>query len=165
MTTLRRLYYEYSTYHIISRGNNRQNILQNHEDKLSFLESLSNYKLRYSFKLFAFVLMDNHFHLIIETNPAHNISRVMQGILLSYSNKFRRKYCYVGHVWQGRFFSKVIQSEPQVIQNIEYIHNNPVRASMVRSCVEFSWSSACYYGGLPNSVIDKLIDINRFGEI
>ena len=164
MTISRRLYYENPVYHIISRGNNRQTVFKDHADKESMLDSISRYRLKYSFKIYAFVLMDNHFHLIIETKPTHNISRVMQGILLSYSNKFRYKYHYVGHVWQGRFLSKVIQSEQQFINNAEYIHNNPVRADLVQERCEYLWSSARYYQGLINAAIDGKIDIDRFGE-
>ncbi len=165
MTISRRIYYEYPVYHITSRGNNRQPILAGQADKETFLESLSRYKLRYAFKIYAFVLMDNHFHLIIETHPLHNISKVMQSILLSYSNKFRRKYQYVGHVWQGRFISRVIRSERQLINNIKYIHDNPVRANMFQDGAEYIWSSAAFYQGISNPNIEGKIYIDRFGDI
>jgi len=164
MTISRRLYYEYPIYHIIARGNNRQSILGLPQDKEAMLDSLACYKIRYSFKIYAFILMDNHFHLIIETHPLHNISKVMQAVLLSYSNKFRHQYKYVGHVWQGRFVSRVIRSEQQLINNIKYIHDNPVRANMVQESVEYPWSSAAYYRGLSNSKIGEKIDIDLFGE-
>ncbi len=164
MTVPKRLYYEQPVYHIISRGNNRQYILQNDGDKKSFLETLSRYKARYSFKLYAFVLMNNHFHLIIKTCPKHNISRVMQGILLSYSNKFRNKYDYIGHVWQGRFVSRVILSDAHMLRNINYIHNNPVRAKTTKASTDYPWSSSCSYLGATNLKIKNKITIDLLGQ-
>jgi len=162
MTIPRRLYYDNPVYHITSRGNNRQSILKQAEDKETMLDSLAFYKCRYEFKIYAFVLMDNHFHLILETHKLHNISKVMQGILLSYSNRFRHKYNYVGHVWQGRFLSKVITSEGQIISNVQYIHNNPIRANMVDRNTDYVWSSARCYEGISNPGIERKIAIDRF---
>lgn len=103
MARIKRVYFENAAYHICIRGNNKQAVLNTPEDKLAFLETLAKYKNRFAFKLFGFVLMDNHAHLVIGTANQTNISKVMQAITLSYSQKFRNKYNYVGYVWQGRF--------------------------------------------------------------
>lgn len=126
-----RVYFENATYHISIRGNNKQNILERDTNKRLFLESLRKFKSRFGFKLYAFILMDNHVHLVIEANHYANISKIMQAITLSYSVKFRKRNPYVGYVWQGRFKSNVIDDDKYILECIEYIHNNPVRVGLV----------------------------------
>ena len=160
----KRIYYENATYHVISRGNNRQFILKDEDDKRSLLLSIAKYKDRYHFLLYAFVLMDNHIHLIIEVNESHNISRVMQAILLSYSRKYRVKHSYSGHLWQGRFGSIPILKERYIRELIDYIHQNPVRAKMVDQATDYIWSSARAYSCLENNQIDSLLAIDKYGH-
>ena len=145
MARAARIYYTNCFYHICIRGNNRQNILLDPEDKEIFLACLGKFKKRFEFKLFGFVVMHNHVHLIIGTGKI-NISKIMQAITLSYSNRFRKKYSYTGYVWQGRFRSNVIESESYILQSIEYAHYNPVRAGIVNDPADYVWSSyLCYY--------------------
>ncbi|MFA4889749.1 MAG: transposase [Candidatus Omnitrophota bacterium] len=150
-----RIYYDHAVYHISIRGNNRQAVLEADEDKIAFLATLSKFKERFSFKLYGLVLMDNHSHLVVEANQTGNISKIMQAITLSYSQKFRHKYHYTGYVWQGRFKSNLIEEDRYIIDCIEYIHNNPVRAKMVEHPKDYPWSSYHFY----NSDIDPLKDI------
>ena len=105
MARASRVYYQNAVYHVSIRGNNRQDVLGAEADKQSFLVSLDKFRCRLDFKLYAFCLMDNHAHLIINTNGRANISKVMHAITLSYSVKFRKRYRYSGYVWQGRFKS------------------------------------------------------------
>lgn len=161
---LPRIYYTDAVYHVISRGNNKLAILKTKNDKTFFLQSLFRYKQRFNFKLFAFVLMDNHFHLVLQTNPIHNISKIMHSLLLSFSCKYRNNYHYVGHVWQGRFISKIITGDQYILECIEYIHNNPVRAKMTKNSVDYIWSSAKFYDNMPNVIIEKLILIDSYGH-
>lgn len=141
MARIKRIYFENAVYHVCIRGNNKQAILNTPEDKLAFLETLAKYKNRFAFKLFGFVLMNNHVHLVIGTTNQVNISKIMQAITLSYSQKFRNKYSYVGYVWQGRFKSKVIEGENYILECLNYIHRNPVRANIVSGLKEYKWSS------------------------
>ena len=99
MARTKRVYYQNAVYHVCLRGNNRQMVLKEESDKIEFLKTLSRFKERFLYKLFGFVLMDNHPHLVIEVNGIHNISKIMQAIALSYSQKFRHKYGYTGYVW------------------------------------------------------------------
>ncbi|MEW6008866.1 MAG: transposase [Candidatus Omnitrophota bacterium] len=165
MVRYKRIYYHNAVYHITFRGNNRQPILKENKDKELFLETLSKFKERFQFKLYGFVLMDNHAHLVIETNHLFNISKIMQSILLSYSLQFRRKYNYTGHVWQGRFKSNVIEGERYILQCIEYIHNNPVRANIATTAEDYLWSSFYLYSGNENSIVTDRIGIDRYGDI
>ncbi len=137
----KRIYFQNAVYHICIRGNNKQAILARDEDKIAFLNSLQKYKLRFDFKLHAFVLMINHVHLVIAATNQNNISKIMQAVTLSYSQKFRKKYNYTGYVWQGRFKSSIIDKDKYIIACINYIHNNPVRAKMVDNVKKYPWSS------------------------
>jgi len=148
MPNAKRLYYQNAVYHICLRGNNRQYILDKEEDKISFLNSLEKFRLRFGFVIYAFVLMDNHVHLVIKTSSLITISKIMQAVALSYSVKFRKKHGYTGYVWQGRFKSNVIEGQRYILECIEYIHNNPIRAKMVERIEDYFWSSYCFYQGL-----------------
>ena len=161
MSRTPRVYYHNAVYHVTIRGNNKQAVLRKEEDKNNFLKSLRRYKERFKFKLFGFVLMDNHAHLVIQTNASINISRVMQAIILSYSQKFRHKYNYVGYVWQGRFRSNVIESENYILECLSYIHNNPLRAKIVEKVEDYIWSSYHVYNRNKNP-LEGLIEIDRF---
>jgi len=90
MASVKRLYYQNAVYHVCIRGNNKQYILQEEEDKVIFLKSLEKFRTRFGFKLYGFVVMDNHVHLVIQTNSLVSISKIMHAITLSYSVKFRR---------------------------------------------------------------------------
>ncbi len=138
-------------------------ILRNKEDKVLFLETLVKFKDRFKFKLYAFCIMDNHVHLVIEAAEKANISKIMQAITLSYSQKFRRKYNYSGYVWQGRFKSNVIEGEKYIIDCIEYAHNNPVRASLVEVPEDYQWSSYHFYHSGENPIKEQ-IEIDIFGN-
>jgi putative transposase len=140
-----RFYYNNSVYHVCIRGNNRQNILGKEEDKEMFLACLERFKTRFGFKLFGFVVMDNHAHLVIGTTSKINISKIMQAITLSYSVSFRKRYPYTGYVWQGRFVSNIIEDDSYILKCLEYIHNNPVRAGIVRRVEDYLWSSYNLY--------------------
>jgi len=140
---MRRIYYEHAVYHVMARGNNRNNILE--ENKDLFLEVIGQYQKRFQFKIYAYVVMDNHFHMVVECGRKNNISRIMQPILLSYSCYYRNRNKYVGHVWQGRFKSKIIEGEKYIIECIDYIHQNPVKSNIVNNAKEYLWSSAKFY--------------------
>jgi REP element-mobilizing transposase RayT len=164
MSVSRRLYYEYRVYHVIARGNNREYIFEDNYDKEIFMDGIRKYQERLGFKVYAYVIMGNHFHLLIETSEGKNISKIMQGILLSYSCRYRKKYGRVGHVWQGRFKSKAVVNEHQMLENIKYIHENPLRAKMVNAIDEYRWSSAKFYNE-PKSLSEDLIKLTKWGTV
>jgi len=161
MGSIKRFYYRNAVYHICIRGNNRQYILEKEEDKIVFLRLLEKFKARFGFKLYAFAVMDNHAHLIIQTSSLINISKIMHAIILSYSVKFRKKYGYTGYVWQGRFKSNVIEGDRYILECINYIHNNPVRAKIVDKPIDYPWSSYHFYQG-SSSNIENYLQIDKF---
>jgi len=161
MSRTKRIYYNNAVYHISIRGNNKQMILKEEEDKIEFLKTLSKFKERFKFKLFGFVIMDNHAHLAIETNDSINISKIMQAVTLSYSQKFRHKYNYTGYVWQGRFKSNVIETDGYILSCLNYIHNNPVRAKIADNAKDYPWSSYRFYNG-NTKPLDEFVQIDKF---
>lgn len=158
-----RLYFSDAVYHVSVRGNNKQNVLGTVEDKKIFLGALNKFKLRFGFKLYGLVLMDNHAHLVIRVVNNINISKIMQAISLSFSFQFRRKYAYSGHVWQGRFRSNFIDKDLYMLNCLEYIHNNPVRAGLVDNVKDYLWSSYHFYNNFRNP-IQKYINLDLFTE-
>ena len=127
-------------YHIIVRGNQRQDIFVEDQDRAEYLRRLKHYKKERGFILYAFVLMANHVHLLIETrnNP---ISKIMQLINLTYTQYFNKKYGKVGHLFQGRYKSFLCDRDEYLLSLVRYIHLNPVRAKLVKGPQEYKWSS------------------------
>jgi len=156
-----RLYFSEAVYHVSIRGNNKQNVLGSVADKEIFLRVLNKFKLRFGFKIYGLVLMDNHAHLVIRVVNDINISKIMQSVNLSFSSKFRRKYNYSGHVWQGRFRSSVINKDRYILNCLEYIHNNPVRAGLVSSVEDYRWSSYHFYNNFTDP-IKKYLNLDLF---
>ncbi len=162
MGRVKRIYYNRAVYHVIARGNNRQRILEAAAMKEFFLKSVAKQKQRFEFKVYGYVVMDNHIHMMIGTGPAQNISGIMQRILLSFSLQYRRRHKYVGHVWQGRFKSLIIEGSQYVEECLAYIHQNPVRAGMVRVAEEYGWSSARFYQKLEE--YSDLLAIDKYSD-
>jgi putative transposase len=135
-----RIEFEGAFYHVITRGNQRQKVFKDKDDFLKYLEILSNYKIRYKYFLYAFVLMNNHLHLLIETQEIL-LSKILQGINQSYTTYFNRKYKTVGHLFQGRYKAILCDRDEYLLSLVKYIHSNPVRAKIVKTPDEYQWSS------------------------
>lgn len=128
-------------YHVITRGNQRQTVFVDSDDYEMYLKLLCKYKKKFKCKLYCFCLMPNHVHLIIETQEPNILKRLMHGLSLSYTIYFNYKYNKVGHLWQDRFKSKLIQKDTYFLECIGYIESNPLRASLVPKINEYPWSS------------------------
>jgi putative transposase len=137
-------------YHIITRGNNRRLIFGSDDDYRKFLLQLADQKAKVPFYLYAYCLMPNHIHLLVERRR-DSISRFMQRLLTSYSQYHNRKYNKSGHLLQGRYKSILCQSDQYLAELVRYIHLNPVRARMVRRAQDFRYSSHRAYLGLDES--------------
>ena len=88
--------------------------------------------------------MPNHVHLIVEVKKVNDLAKIMQGISLTYTIWFNKKYGEVGHLWQGRFKSLVIQKDRYLIDCLNYIEYNPLRANLIKSPLDYMWSSWKY---------------------
>jgi len=113
-------------YHVTARGNERKPIYRDDADRTHFLELLGEDTERFGLRIHAYVLMDNHFHLLLET-PEANLSRAMQWLNVSYSLWFNRRHNRAGHLFQGRFRAVVVQDDAGWQEVARYIHLNPVR--------------------------------------
>jgi putative transposase len=115
-------------YHLTARGNERKRIFRDDSDRFHFLELLSEMTQRFGTKPHAYVLMDNHFHLLLET-PEVNLSRAMQWLLVGYSIWFNRRHARAGHLFQGRFKGIIVEDDAGWQKVARYVHLNPVRVA------------------------------------
>jgi REP element-mobilizing transposase RayT len=150
-----RVEFENAFYHVTSRGNQRDKIFYDAADRERFLEILSRTKERYGFLLHAYALMDNHYHLLMET-PKANLSQIMQNINTSYTVYVNRKYQRSGHLLQGRFKGIIVDKDRYLIALSRYIHLNPVRAKLVKRPADYPWTS--YKAFLDQKAEDSLVD-------
>jgi REP element-mobilizing transposase RayT len=142
-----RLEYPGAVYHLTSRGNARAEIFLDDADRESFLRVLGSVVERFAWRLYAYCLMGNHYHLLAET-PVPNLSRGMRRLNGVYTQRFNRRHGRAGHVLQGRFNSIVVERERYLLELTRYIALNPVRAGIVRSPGDWRWSSYRATAGL-----------------
>ncbi|HNX80744.1 MAG TPA: transposase [Candidatus Omnitrophota bacterium] len=141
MPTGPRLLLRNACYHIITRGNQRQQVFFDDQDYRKYISSLKKYKQKYAFLLYGFCLMPNHIHIAGEPTEPKNMAKFMHGLSLSYTAYFNKRYKKVGHLWQSRFTSKAIVKDNYFIDCLHYIELNPVRACIVKAATEYRWSS------------------------
>jgi len=115
-------------------------IFEGARDYRQFQVYLEEAQKRYSFRLYAYVLMPNHFHLLVEVS-SHPLSQVMQTLLYRYTRYYNKRHHKVGHLFQGRYRAIVCDKESYLMELIRYLHLNPVRAGLVRDAREYGWSS------------------------
>ena len=151
-------------YHVITRGNDRQDIFHSTDDYLKFLSLLARHKDKSAFYLYAYCLMTNHIHLLIE-RQAETVGNIMRRLLTGYSQFYNRRYRHVGHVFQGRHKAILCESDTYLAELVRYIHLNPVRAKMVTVAEEYPFSSQRAYLGIePAGIVDVDPVLLRFGH-
>ena len=133
-----RLQIENGLYHITSRGNERRQIYLDDSDYKKFLEYVGKAKEKYKVYLYAYVLMSNHYHLLIETTQ-ENLSHLMHYLNGSYTSYFNWKHKRHGHLFQGRYKSILVDKETYFMELTRYIHLNPVKAKMVEDPLKYPW--------------------------
>jgi len=129
-----------SFYHVLSRGNEKRKIFYDARDYERFLEILGRMAEKFSLEIHAYVLMPNHYHLLLRTRYG-NLSRAIQWLGVSYSVWFNRKHDRVGHLFHGRFKSFLAENERYLTALCLYVHGNPVRARLVERPADYRWSS------------------------
>ena len=143
-------------HHIILRGNNRQVIFFNEDDYKYFLECISRAKAKYPCQIFAYVLMTNHVHLLVEPLKAIDLGRLIQSVGRRYVRYINQTYSRTGTLWEGRFKSAVVGRDEYLIACSRYIEMNPIRAGMVRDPGEDRWSSYLFRAlGTPDRLLDE----------
>ena len=139
-----RIEYEGALYHLMSRGNEGRDIFIDQKDRVSFLDTIGEMSERYDFDIFAYVLMDNHYHLLVKSRQA-NLKKAMQWFGTTYTQRFNRRHYRSGHLFQGRYKSIIVQNDAYLLQLSYYIHRNPVRAGIVKRLADYRWSSYRVY--------------------
>lgn len=149
-----RLQGENCLYHIMSRGDDRKKIYTKPGDYGKFMDYMVKAKEGYQFYLYAYCLMANHFHLLLETKLP-NISKIMHYVKGSYTTYYNIRHRRTGHLFQGRFRSIVVDKDRYFRELSRYIHLNPVHAGIVQDPVAYVWSSYRGYLGKKDEYIDR----------
>lgn len=153
-------------YHAINRGNNRHAVFGDDADYTAFLDALARTQRRYPFELYGYCLMTNHFHLLLRPREGQSISRILQSLTVAHTWRYHRRHRTVGHVWQGRFKSPVIQGDEHLLVVLRYIEANPVRAGMVADAGDYRWSSyAAHALGRANALLSAVPNWERLGVL
>ena len=135
-----RLEYAGALYHVTSRGDRREDIYFDDDDRIAWLKILGSVCARFNWVVHAYCQMTNHYHLLVETVDG-NLSRGMRQLNGQYTQQFNRRHGMVGHLFQGRYKAIVVQKETYLLELSRYVVLNPIRAGMVRQLEDWSWSS------------------------
>lgn len=128
-------------HHITQRGNYRQSTFEIEDDYMKYLQWLRQYSQKYGFKIWAYCLMKNHVHFIGVPMSDHSLAYTFNALHMRYAQYFNQKNKVNGHLWQGRFFSCILD-EKHLYAAVRYVENNPVRARITDKPQEYKWSSA-----------------------
>jgi REP element-mobilizing transposase RayT len=150
-------------YHVLNRGNERRAIFRDDHDREGFLERLGRCSQRFSLGVYAYVLMGNHYHLLVRTSEA-NLSAAIQWLGVSYSTWHNVRHRRSGHLFQGRFKSFLIAEDAYLYRLLLYIHRNPLRAKIVERLADYPWSSyrALAYGRGAPAWFDRRLAYEQF---
>lgn len=148
MARLPRLILPGQPHHIILRGNNRQAIFFSDLDRQRLLDVIGEVTAQYSVAIHAYVLMDNHFHLLLTPPTSDALSRMMQALGRRYVGWFNARHQRSGTLWEGRFRAGLIEGERHLLACMRYIELNPVRAGLCAEPAQWAWSSAAHHLGL-----------------
>jgi len=150
---------------VFDRGNARNVVFKQSDDYILFIDILKSYKERFNIKIYHWVIMPNHYHLLMQLDEPRLISKIMAGLNRTYTHFHHKRYQSAGFLWQGRFKSQPVQKERYLIACARYIERNPVKAHIVNSAWEHPYSSAKYYCcGESDSITSDDPQFMEFGE-
>lgn len=149
-----------NVYHVVMRGNEKRIIFYDDHDRYTFLNILKEKREKADYSILAYCLMTNHIHLMVDQGCS-TIGQVMKLINTTYAQYFNHKYQRTGHLFQDRFKSEPIENDQYLFAAIRYIHNNPVKAGICRSPIDYRWSS---YQAIVCLQYDTMVDYNRILE-
>lgn len=145
-------------HHLTQRGNYKQDVFLDDRDRKKYLTWVNEYSDRYKLNIIAYCLMTNHVHFIGIPEREDSLARTFQTAHMRYTQYFNRRIESRGHLWQGRFYSCVLD-EKHFIAATRYIERNPVRAKLVKIPWEWKWSSAKYHVGRSSNSLLKMGNI------
>lgn len=131
-------------YHIVLRGINRQKIFLDDEDRLRLYKTLHKYKEKCQYSIYAYCFMDNHIHLLLKEG-GESLDQVMRRIGASFVYWYNHKYDRIGNLFQDRYKSEAVEDDTYFLTALRYIHQNPIKAGIVKGLEGFSWSSYMEY--------------------
>jgi len=148
-------------FHITHRGNNRQEIFHTDEDRRKYLFWFEEAKIIYGMKIISYCLMNNHVHFIAIAEDETSFARTIKIVHMRYAQYFNQKYGRIGHLWQGRFYSCILDNT-HLINALRYVERNPVRANLAEKPWGWIWSSAREHSGLEKQGIISLDKISSY---
>ena len=157
-------------YHVTHRGNNKQSIFWEDEDRFKYLRLAKKYSDKWECTILAYSLMPNHVHLLIKPYKDYSLAKAMQGISLCYTQRINRKYQRTGRLWECRYYSSIIDKDSYLWNVIRYIEQNSVRAGLVEKPDDYKWSSSrAHILGIKDPLIStkeilELGDLSRFRD-
>lgn len=143
-------------YHVIARANRKEMILETGAMKDLFLETVARAKKKYDFRIENFCIMGNHFHMIVQPLNGESLSAIMQWIMSVFAMAWNRIRHQTGHVWGGRFFSRLIASLPEFIQVFRYIDDNPVKACQIGNPADWKHGGLWHFRQGLREIVDAL---------
>lgn len=159
-----RLHLPGGLYHVVLRGNGRQDIFFDRDDRHHFYLLLQEGVTRYAHRIHGFCLMTNHVHLALQVGEVP-LSKIMQNLAFRYTRWVNRRQRRVGHLFQGRYKAVLVEVESYLLELVRYIHLNPVRAKMVKKPEDYPWSGhRAYLGAEPFPWLHTALVLARFGE-
>lgn len=152
-------------YHVFNRSNARLPIFHESQDFYHFMALLKSYAAGFGIAIYHWVIMSNHYHLLLEIAKPEAISRCMAGLARAYTHYYHKTYRTSGYLWQGRFKLQPIEKERYLIACGRYIERNPVRAGIVAVAELYPYSSAAYYCiGRADTLTIQSPSYNDFGR-
>ena len=139
-------------HHVTQRGNRREDVFFDDEDRVTYLDWLQQYSELHKVEILAYCLMTNHIHLIALPETEAGLQSMLKPLHMRYAQRFNRQRGWQGHVWQGRYFSSALDDH-YLWNAIRYVERNPVRAKMVRRAENYAWSSAAERSGKQENTV------------
>ncbi len=159
-----RIVFPGAVYHVSARGYEKSFIFKDYKDKQRLMDIIFDVHRKYSFIIYAYAIMDNHYHLIMETIEP-NLSFIMYHINKRYGTYYNIRHERKGYVFEKRFSAFIIQKGEAMKAQVQYVHMNPMRANMEKVLGEYKWTSHNYYlGNEKQSIADSEFVLSMFGE-
>lgn len=146
-------------YHVMVRGINKQDIFHCDKDREKYMGIIDKYKEICQFELYGYCLMSNHVHLLIKEGQ-QTISQIMLRLGTSYAHWYNQKYERIGHLFQGRFKSEIVEDDRYLLVVLRYIHQNPTKAGLVKTPKDYRWSSYSDYINMETTLTDVHFILN-----
>jgi putative transposase len=146
-------------YHVINRGNNRQEIFQKDEDYRAFIGLMKEGGGLYPVDILAYCIMPNHFHMVLRPMKGEELSKWMHWLTTNHVRGYHQHYGTSGHLWHGRFKNFIVQEDAHLLTVVRYVEANPVRTGLVASARDWEWSSHRENAGSKSRVVTSQISI------